>query len=69
MKHQEIEWVRVVDQIVVAQNRDKWQAIVNVVMNFLVIVPEFGGFVQFKPLRKAVSTCVREGLCLKYLQE
>lgn len=55
------------DWIVMAQNRDKWQAIVNAVMNFLVIVPEFGGFVHFKPLRKARITCVREGLCLKYL--
>jgi hypothetical protein len=35
MKHQEIEWGAVVDWIVVAQNRDKWRAIVNVVMNFL----------------------------------
>jgi len=67
MKHQEIEWGGVVDWIVVAQERDKWQAIVNIVMNFLVIVPEYGGFVHFKPLRKAVNTCVREGLCLKYL--
>lgn len=57
------------DWIVVAQNRDKWWAIVNVVMKFLVIVPEFGGFIYFKPLKKAVSTCVREELCLKYLQE
>lgn len=62
MKHQEIDWGGGVDWIVVAQNRDKWQAIVNVVMNFLVIVPEFGGFVRFKPLRKAVRTSVREGL-------
>jgi hypothetical protein len=67
MKHQEIEWGGVVDWIVVAQNRDKWQAIVNIVMNFLGIVPEYGGFVHFKPLRKAVNICVREGLCFKYL--
>jgi hypothetical protein len=67
MKLQEIEWGGVVDWIVMAQNRDNWRAILNVVMNFLVIVSEFGGFARFKPLRKAVSTCVREGLCLKYL--
>jgi hypothetical protein len=58
MKLQEMEWGGVVDWIVMAQERDKWRAIVNVVMNFLVIVPEFGGFMCFKPLRKAVSTCV-----------
>jgi hypothetical protein len=48
-----------VDLIVVAQKRDKWQAILNIVMNFLVIVPEYEGFIHFKPLRKAVNTCVR----------